>query len=380
MRKAFFLFGFMVASILATAQMADVTSAYNANKNGEYEKAVEYIEKAMTSEKATSKEKTWRYRGSIYLNVARDADLFVKYPTCLELARESYAKAYGMPKSYTDENTQGLKNVQSLSMRKGQELYEGGEYDWAASTFVTARKVTEGEPFNMVDSVATFFSAICYEKAEKYDQAIAGYQECAEWGYEGAKVYQYIVNLQKLQGKDEEAMATLKEGREKYPNDQGLIIEELNIYLIDGDFEKAEANLQKAAEQDPDNEILFFSLGSVYDNLGKFEQAETAYMRALELKPDYFDANYNLGALYFNKAVAMVNDANSIPPNEYKKYEAAIAEANAVFEKALPYLEKAHEVNPEDMGTLQSLKSIYIRMNMEEKRIEIQEKIDAQNG
>ena len=53
-----------------TAQ-ADVTSAYMANKDGDYEKAAEYIEKALGNQKAIAKEKTWRYRGQIYLNIAQ---------------------------------------------------------------------------------------------------------------------------------------------------------------------------------------------------------------------------------------------------------------------------------------------------------------------
>ena len=104
-------------------------------------------------------------------------------------------------------------------------------------------------------------------------------------------------------------------------------------------------------------------------------KAEEAYKQALSRNSDYFEANYNIGALYFNRAVSMVNDANSIPTNQNTKYKAAVEEANLVFELALPFLEKAYDLNSEDKETIRSLKDIYIRMNNEEKYQEMKSKL-----
>jgi tetratricopeptide (TPR) repeat protein len=159
----------------------------------------------------------------------------------------------------------------------------------------------------------------------------------------------------------------------------------LNYYLQKGEYEKAKENLRLAAEQDPTNEILFFSMGSVYDNLsaqydeeGKAEeakeyqdQAADAYKKAIEIKPDYFDANYNLGAMYFNDGVEKVNEANAVPPSQSKRYKALLDEAKAIFSVGLPYLEKAHEVNPEDTTTIRSLRDIYARLGDDEKTMEM---------
>ena len=43
----------------------DVVSAYNANQDGDYLKAAEFIDQAILDEKANVKEKTWRCRGNI---------------------------------------------------------------------------------------------------------------------------------------------------------------------------------------------------------------------------------------------------------------------------------------------------------------------------
>ena len=168
----------------------------------------------------------------------------------------------------------------------------------------------------------------------------------------------------------------LRTAREKYPREQSLIIEELNIYLTSGDFEKAKTNLQLAAEQDPTNEILWFSLGSVFDNLGNSEEAISAYLKAIEVKADYFDANYNLGALYFNQAVQGINQANDMWKPRMTSKEAAAqkkleTEAKELFNTAKPYLETAFSVNPEDAQTIRSLKDIYARTGEDEKFLQM---------
>ena len=208
-------------------------------------------------------------------------------------------------------------------------------------------------------------------------EAIEGYEKTAELGYQVPNVFLFIASLQKQQGDEEAALQTLAAARKEYPREQSLIIEELNIYINRGDFELAKTNLEIAAEQDPTNELLWFSLGTISDNLGKAEEAQSAYLKALEVNSEYFDANYNLGAMYFNKGVEKVKVANDVPPRETKKYDAIMSEANAAFQEALPYLEKAFEVNSTDVQTIRSLRDIYARTGNDEKMLEMKKILDG---
>jgi len=201
--------------------------------------------------------------------------------------------------------------------------------------------------------------------------AIARYKTCGGHGYQVPNVYLFVANLLRQADRDEEALIELQAARELFPREQSLIIEELNIYLEAKDFERAENNLKLAAEGDPTNEILWFSLGSVYDNLGKSEMAAEAYLKALELDANYFDANYNLGAMYFNEAVAGINDANDMWKPRMTKAESAKQKeleeaAKAKFMEARPFLEAAHESNPEDIDTIRSLRDIYARTGQDD--------------
>ena len=80
----------------------------------------------------------------------------------------------------------------------------------------------------------------------------------------------------------------------------------------------------------------------------------------LSLNPDLFDTQYGLGAAYINKASDMFLKANDIM--DVKKYSDAIDQANVVYAKALPYMEKAHELKPDDVYAMRSLQELYYRL------------------
>lgn len=367
---------------LALFAQKDVVSAYNANQDGDYLKAAEFIDKAIEDPKANVKEKTWRYRANIYTNLAADSTLYTQVPDALEKAAESLIKAdeLDVKQRYTSERQADVARGASIAGNAGITYFNAGVYGRAGELFVTAAEMTQ--MLGAVDTMAIFNSALCFEKASLTERAIEQYMMCGAYGYQVPEVFLFAANIHKMEGDTAKALTTLQNARGDFPREQALIIEELNIYLVAGEFERAKDNLMLAAEQDPTNEILWFSLGSVYDNLGMQDEAVDAYAKSLEIKPDYFDANYNLGALYFNKAVQMVNDANDMwkprmSKEESNKQSEMEAGGKAMFSTALPYLEKALDVDPEDRETLRSLRDIYARIGMDEKMLEVSAKLKS---
>ncbi len=374
MKQLTLVLGLLISA--TTFGQKEVVSAYNANKDGDYRAAATYIEQAILVEKAAIKEKTWRYRGEIYLNIAADSSAAIEYPNALVIAKESYQKSMEIDTKgrYEDENRAGLSRIQAASNNNGINYYNTGVFDRAGSSFDLAVEVAK--IFDIIDTIAVFNAALSYEKAGMTDLAIERYYDCAKIEHQVPNVFLFISTLYRNNGDNDSALEALKTARETYPREQSLIIEELNIYLTSGDFEKAKTNLQLAAEQDPSNEILWFSLGSVFDNLGNSDEAISAYLKAIEVKADYFDANYNLGALYFNQAVQGINKANDMwKPNMPSKEAAAQkkleTQAKELFNTAKPYLETAFSVNSEDVQTIRSLKDIYLRLEEEDKFLQM---------
>jgi len=364
-----------------TAQK-DVVSAYNANVDGDYLKAAEFIDKAIEDPKANIKEKTWRYRGNIYTNLAADSVLYAQVPDALERAAMSLVKAdeLDVKQRYASERQSDIARGASIAGNAGISYFNSGVYGRAGELFVTAAEMTQ--MLGAVDTMAIFNSALCFEKANEYDRAIDQYMLCGTYGYQVPEVFLFVANIHKMEGDTAKALTALQNARKDFPREQALIIEELNIYLVAGEFERAKENLMLAAEQDPTNEILWFSLGSVYDNLGMQDEAVEVYLKSLGIKADYFDANYNLGALYFNKAVQMVNEANDMWKPRMSKDESAKQKeledgGKAMFSTALPYLEKALDIQPDDRETLRSLRDIYARVGMDDKMLEVSAKLKS---
>jgi tetratricopeptide (TPR) repeat protein len=173
------------------------------------------------------------------------------------------------------------------------------------------------------------------------------------------------------------ALTTINKGRQKYPEDNNLIIQGLNIYLQSGRDKEAYDQLDAAIAKDPGNSNLYFAKGTLSDKLGKGDDAAASYKKAIELKPDFFDSNYNLGAMYFNQAADLANKANNIPASKMAEYESAKKKYEAKFKEAQPYLEKAFQINPKDEATIQSLRQLYGRIGDMQKAAEMKKALEA---
>ena len=84
-----------------------------------------------------------------------------------------------------------------------------------------------------------------------------------------------------------------------------------------------------------------------------------------------------MGALYVNKAAEMYDIAGQLDLSEQAKYDEMVNQAKSYLEESLPYLEKAHEMQPDDMATMASLKEIYTRLGMLDKAATIGDQMEG---
>ena len=145
MRNTIALLLFAMCATIAYGQK-DVANAHAYNKEKKYEEAAQAIDRAITNEKAKVKEKTWRYRGNIYMNISEDSLLFIKYPNALNTSIESYSKAMELdPRgSYKTEQVQGITRAQVLANNNASGFYGQENYKRAAEMFQTSIKAAAG--------------------------------------------------------------------------------------------------------------------------------------------------------------------------------------------------------------------------------------------
>lgn len=381
----------MIGAMVAAgsyAQSSRVLNAWGYMEDNEYLKAKEEIEPATEHPKTMEQGKTWYYRGMIYENIyvrSNDTENHPAYagmgPDALKEAKRSYEKALEL-----GSNRINMNEVMDRYKRLSIPYYEQGAAYFNANDFQNAAAYFE-QSFQIrlkttkeSDSTTAYNVAISAARVPDRAKAIEYYEILRSLNYRPAQVYPDLARLYLDDGQDAKAEEILGEGRAKMPNNQDLITSELNIYLERGEYDKALNNLNLAINNDPSNKYLYSARATIYNSkfdemykeestreqaMESFAKAEADYKKAIEIDPAYFDALYNLGALYFNRGAELLNEANLISnDDEYKK---AREVATAELMKALPFLEKAHEVEPSDQSTMVSLRDIYGRTNQTDK-------------
>ena len=375
MKRILIVFTLVLAAATTFAQSAKRVSAYNYMTDGEFLKAKEPIDEAITDDKTGVDDKTWRYRGQIYTGLAQNDYEGIDKADAIKTAIESFEKSMELDEKdkWKQENLTGLAQAQNLAVNMGIAAYNASEFEKSSKLFLVGEEAAAN--LGVVDTLALYNAGLAAEQAGNFEMALAQYRKATEINYLEAKMYLYMANLYQRQEDTEGYLAIIQEGRKEYPEDADLIVYELNYYLQSKKYDEAKENLLLAIDKEPDNKQLYFSLGVVYQELGNTEEAVKGYKKAIEIDPEYFDAVYNLGAFYFNEGVEMNNAANEIEDNE--AYKAKRAEAKAEFKNGLPHLEKAHQLDPTDTGAMASLQQLYALLEMTDKYQEMKAKLDA---
>lgn len=389
MKRTTILLVLLFAVTCVFAQKGKVTSALSYKEAGKLDKAVEAIEETIDAsnpktEGSVTWPRTWEVRGEIYQAVFQSKDENYKKLSNdpLTVAFDSYMKALQLDDKDRFSKSVKIKLTLLIGDLTNQAIAGFNEeaYEKALKSFEQIMAIEQtpvykaGDP-NAVDTVIIFNAGLAAYNAKNYDKAIEYYKQAAKYKYNGAKTYSLIANSY-FQKKDTVgALQVLQDGLNEYSDNGILLVEVINVYLNANKIDAAMKYLDIAISKDPKNSSYFFAQGTLYDKLQKPEEAANSYLKAIEYKEDYFDAYYNLGALYYNKGVKQVDIANAVPSNQPDKYEEEKNKADIEFKKAIPYMEKAHEINPTDKFTLESLKTLYYRLKMLDKHAEIIEKM-----
>ena len=126
--------------------------------------------------------------------------------------------------------------------------------------------------------------------------------------------------------------------------------------LTDGKVEVAVEAFVKAVEEEPKNAVGYINLGNVFASLGDVEKAEPFFQEAIVLDEEAGTAYYGLANLYYNSE--RYEEASKLYEQAIRK---GVEQADAYFmlgkslertdnpKLALPYLQRAVELAPDDL-------------------------------
>ena len=212
----------------------------------------------------------------------------------------------------------------------------------------------------MAHAQSTSDSSMWQQASENFERALAlGYKESGE---SVGQIYHLLYEASINTGDSLKALKYAQTGFEMNPNYEFLMYDLINYYLARGENHKTLEYIEQAVAKDPKNANLLFAQGRVLDQLGEVEKSLVAYDAAIAADPTYFDPYYNKAVTYYNHAVKLMDEANDARTNA--EFDLKKNAADDEFAKAIPLLEKALELRPDETSTLEVLRSLYFRLRL----------------
>lgn len=348
-----------------------VNAAKSALSDGILDKALENIEIAKENEETKVLPNTWFIRGKILTAIGSTKD--DKYKNLADNPFREAWNSFEKAKSL-DVKQKINKEIDIYStftfvpsvLEGAYNKFKDTLYDKALDLYELALLVESNkEVFKDIDTANIYNAGLAAFNAKKYEKSVEYFKQAVSYKYGGYYPYTLMKNSYMNLGDTTNALSTMKQAFEAYPGELSVIVDLVNFYLTTGQSAQAMSYLAVAKEKDPQNATFFFVEGILLEKEGKFEESLTSYNKAVELNPKYFDAYFNLGVLFYNKAVKLFDQASN--EKDDTKYNEIQKKAEETLKQSIPYLEKAHEINPQDLGCAETLKSLYFRMQMNEK-------------
>lgn len=249
----------------------------------------------------------------------------------------------------------------------GGELYNIKDWDGAYKAWNIFCALANDRPGIIADSImgqTRYFQAItCWQKGDNREAADL-FRQARQLGYTSKETFDYaLVCLSAL--KDEAGIVqTAQEAYEQYGvADLQYARILINNYINKKDFAQANQLLDKAiAVSDKDSE-LYNLKGLVVEQQSGLDAAIPYFKQCLELTPDNAQALFNVGRYYYNQAATLTDKNPNLSRKEFR------AKVVPLYREAMPYFEKALEIDAKNDEVRNALRNIYYKLG-EGKKLE----------
>ncbi|MFO7655709.1 MAG: tetratricopeptide repeat protein [Bacteroidales bacterium] len=361
-------------SVLLQAQRSKVISVFQLIETAKYDDAKKAIEEALTDKKTMEWPKTWYARG-LLCQVAYEKKKTKLYPDQLYVAYESYEKALAL-------DTRGRLETQlaPLYVRLANEFqmigerhYTGRKYDDALKAFEQALLINRSPILSvLIDTSLVYNTALAASEAKQWDKAI-GYLSILHKEKYSSNASHLLFNVFLEKGDTASAEKVLLEGIDRYEDHEDMVLLLVDLLFHTNNIEKAVAILDSAAAGSPSKYIFPYTKSLVYQKTSQYRKAIDAYEEAINLAPKELKIYSNIGTCYYNIGVEIDENARTITNNRIFLEERA--KSISAFESAVEWLEKAHEMAPENQQVIMKLYQLYNALLITDKINKMKEKI-----
>jgi tetratricopeptide (TPR) repeat protein len=411
----------LLISVATFAQKDQIKAAEKALKGGNSQEAVTILQAAETaSATAPDAEKAQFFfvKGNALLDLANKN---VDVDTNLSLAAKAYQDLIAVEQASgkVKYSTQAATSITQIKFKLINSAIADSKIEKHSTS---AKKLYDAYLLDKKDTVNLYYAASTYVNAKEYDSALKLYEELKNLKYSGkgtsyfavnkvtneedvfatvqerdrmvklgthdkprtevvpskrGEIYKNLALILVQNGKTEEAKKAIAEARIANPEDNSLITTEANLYLETKDFDTYKKLISEVLEKNPNDADLVFNLGVISANAKNPVEAEKYYKRAIEIKPDYVNAYLNLAIMKLDADKKLFDEMSKLGNSEKdnKRYLVLKKQREAVFTDALPFLEKANELDPKNAEVKETLLGVYGALEMTEKKKALKAKI-----
>ena len=283
-------------------------------------------------------------------------------------AYSAYAKAAELDKKQESKAGSGITSVANLYKEKASNLYSLNEHTAAAADFKAAYEIQTVPFVNKIDTISLFYAGLLYTIGGDFENAAPLLEKAKEYGHlDEGNTYYYLGFSKTHLGEYDDAKTVLFEGLKQYPENNNIVEGLIFLYERSGEEPADLVEIIKGSiSEDPDNVRLWSGLGRIYDKLDDIDGAIVAFNKAVELAPQDFANNFNLGLYYLKNAEKIDLENGSIPFTNAAAVEAARERVLNEYRLSIPYLEKAHQINPTAYDPVNLLKNVTFRLRDDE--------------
>ncbi|TDE02768.1 tetratricopeptide repeat protein [Flavobacterium sandaracinum] len=400
----------LLISVATFAQKDQIKAAEKALKGGKSQEAVIILMEAESLiATATDAEKAQFFfvKGNALLDLANKN---IDANTNLSLAAKSYQDLIAAEKlsGKVKFSTQAAASITDIKFK----LINGAIADSKIEKHSdSAKKLYDAYLLDKKDTINLYYAASTYVNANEYDKALELYENLKNLNYSGQGTSYFAVNkltsqedffataaerdrMVKLgthekprteaipskrgeiyknmalilveKGKTDEAKKAISEARKANPEDNSLLLTEANLYLETKDFEMYKKLIAEVLEKNPNDADLVFNLGVISANAKNVTEAEKYYKRVIEIDPKYINAYINLSALKLENEKVIIDEMNKLGTStkDMKRYDDLKKKREDLFKSAIPYLQKAVELDPKNSDVSKTLLGVYNALEM----------------
>jgi tetratricopeptide (TPR) repeat protein len=237
---------------------------------------------------------------------------------------------------FTSEINETIKSFRPIFTQMALTYNNAKKYKEASRVFYNSYRLDPKDVSYLENAGITALQASEFVDGEKY------YREMKAVGFKGT-------GLGKFHSKEAEVLKTIAA-----------------LASTNNNFEQAKIDFKEALALNPDDLQLEIDHANLYYRLNDIESYKKLITAVIAKDPNNAQLQYNVGFLALSDDEKLVEEINANLKNK-AKYDELMTKRKAMFTTALPYFEKAHQLDAANEDTKTILRLTYETLGMKDK-------------